>query len=169
MKTVVKILTALITLILLVCLTACEFNYSGATATMKNEPTPTERHSIQPTCVLVIQAGDKTLYAGLENNPSAEALKEKLSPAPITVDMDEYSGLEKIGDLPWELPTNDREITTDPGDIVLYQGNKIAIYYGKNTWSFTRLAKISNITREELLEVLTDDEIQVTFSLEWSE
>ena len=124
-----------------------------------NEPIPT----------LVIDTGERSFYAHLEDNSSAEALAEKLSEGEISVDMSDYGNFEKVGDLPWELPTNDESITTEPGDIILYQGNKITIYYDENTWDFTRLAKIEDVTTEELLEALGTDDVTVRFWIEWSE
>ena len=83
--------------------------------------------------------------------------------------MHDYGNFEKVGPLPFELPRNDETITTEPGDIILYQGNQITIYYDENTWNFTRLAKIDNVTREELLDVLGSGDVTVTFWIEWSE
>lgn len=125
--------------------------------------------AIRPTAVLVIQVGEKRFYAALEDNTSAEALTEKLNSAPLTLTMKDYGGFEKVGDLPWQLPQNDRQITTVPGDVILYQGDKITVYYGENTWNFTRLARIGNVSREELLAALGEGETTVGFYLEWSE
>lgn len=131
---------------------------------MKNKTEP-----IRNTCVLVIEAGEKRFYANLEDNSSAKALIEKLNSGPITVDMHDYGNFEKVGSLPWELPRNDENITTVPGDIILYQGDQITIYYDRNSWSFTRLAKIGNASKEELLAALGDGDVSVTMYLEWSE
>ena len=124
---------------------------------------------IRPTCVLVIEVNGKTLYANLEDNSSAEALKEKLNPGPVTVEMHDYGNFEKVGALPWDLPRNDTQITTEPGDVILYQGDQITIYYDTNSWNFTRLARIGNTTKKELLAALGDGSASVTFSLEWGE
>jgi hypothetical protein len=118
---------------------------------------------------LVIYANNKVFYAALEDNSSAEEFVEKLGSEAIEVEMHDYGSFEKVGDLPWNLTTNDEEITTEPGDIILYQGNKITIYYGQNTWDFTRLAKIEGATREELLEAFGDGDVNVSFWVEWSE
>ena len=83
--------------------------------------------------------------------------------------MHDYGSLEKVGSLPWSLPRNDEQITTEPGDIILYQGNQVTIYYDVNTWSFTRLAKIDGATKEELLDALGDGNVTVAFWVEWSE
>ena len=69
----------------------------------------------------------------------------------------------------WSLPRNDESITTEPGDVILYQGDQITVYYDENTWNFTRLAKIGSVTREELLEAFGEGNVTVTFWTEWSE
>ena len=77
--------------------------------------------------------------------------------------------LEKVGSLPWTLPRNDEQITTSPGDIILYKGNQITIYYDTNSWSFTRLAKIGITSKEELLDVLSEGNVTVLLYAEWGE
>lgn len=119
--------------------------------------------------VLVITAEDKTFYADLGGNSSAEALIEKLSSGEVTIDLHDYGSFEKVGSLPWDLPRNDETITTVPGDVILYQGDQITIYYDENTWDFTRLAKIPDITKDELLEAFGEGNVSVTFSIEWRE
>ena len=122
-----------------------------------------------PTPMLVIRANDKVFYAYFEENESARVFAEKLSEHGITVDMHDYNNFEKVGQLPWSLPTNDESITTQPGDIILYQGSQITVYYDQNTWDFTRLAKINYVTKEELLETLGSGDVTVSFEVEWSE
>lgn len=112
-----------------------------------------------------ITAGGQTFAARFENNSSADALRQLLSQEDLTVDMSDYGNFEKVGSLGQNLPTNDQSITTQPGDVILYQGRSITIYYGTNTWSFTRLGKIENATREGLLQALGNGDVQVTFSL----
>ncbi|MBP1588462.1 MAG: hypothetical protein ILO53_08715 [Clostridia bacterium] len=118
---------------------------------------------------MVIEVGGKTFYASLEDNPSAKALIEKLSPACISVDMEDYGGFEKVGALPWELPRSDSRMTAKAGDVILYQGNQITIYYGENTWDLTRLAVIGSPDKNALQEALGSGGVTVSFSLEWSE
>ncbi len=125
--------------------------------------------AMQPVPELVIKINGHTLYAGLEDNPSADALTEKLSRGPLEVQLNDYGNFEKVGPLPYELPRSDERITTMPGDVILYQGNQITIYYDENTWNFTRLARIGNVTRESLLEIMGEGTVTVEFSIEWSE
>ena len=119
--------------------------------------------------VLVITAEDKTFYADLEDNSSAEALIERLSSGEVVIDLHDYGSFEKVGSLPWTLPRNDEQITTSPGDIILYKGNQITIYYDTNSWSFTRLAKIGITSKEELLDVLGEGNVTVLLYAEWGE
>ena len=114
---------------------------------------------------MILQIGDTTLTATLADNSSAEALAEALAEAPITVEMRDYGNMEKVGSLGRDFPTNNESITTEPGDIILYQGSALVIYYAPNTWNFTRLGKIDDITKEELMQVLGEGNVTVTLSL----
>ena len=113
-----------------------------------------------------ITVGDKILTAVLADNSSVDALKEILASGPLTIDMNDYGTMEKVGPIGQSLPTNDEQIITVPGDIILYMGNSLVIYYDTNSWNFTRLGKIQDITQEELKEILGADNVTVTFSLE---
>jgi len=112
-----------------------------------------------------IQIGDNVLTATLVENSSVDALKEALSKGPITINMRDYGSMEKVGPLGMDLPRNDEQITTESGDIILYQGNAFVIYYAPNSWNFTRLGKIDNVTAEELREILGDGFVTITLSL----
>jgi len=112
-----------------------------------------------------IQVGDHVLTATLAENSSVDALKEALSEGPITINMRDYGSMEKVGSLGMDLPRNDQQITTEAGDIILYQGNAFVIYYAPNSWDFTRLGKIDDVTAEELREILGDGSVTITLSL----
>ena len=124
---------------------------------------------VKSTPTLVIEAKGKQFYATLEDNASAEAFIELLSSGGIEVEMQDYGGFEKAGALPWQLPGNDEEITAKPGDLILCQGDRITICYDQNTWSFTRLARIGSVTKQQLLEAFGEGDVTVSFWLEWSE
>jgi hypothetical protein len=112
-----------------------------------------------------IQIGDIVMTATLADNSSAAALKEVLSAGPITIDMRDYGSMEKVGSLGMDLPRNDQQTTTEAGDLILYQGNSFVIYYAPNSWSFTRLGKINDVTAEELRGNLGGGNVTVTLSL----
>ena len=110
--------------------------------------------------------GDSVLTILPEDNSSARAFTELLASGDVTVAMHDYGGFEKVGPLGTSLPTNDEQITTQPGDVILYQGNQITIYYSTNTWSFTRLGRVQGLTQTELKAVLGEESAQVRFSLQ---
>jgi hypothetical protein len=135
-------------------------------ANTQQDPSPADT---QEAPMLSITANGTTLVAAFESNSSADALRALLQEGPLTLSLHDYGNFEKTGPLPWALPATDERIMTQPGDIVLYQGNQICIYYGENTWEFTRLASIDNVSRDELLAILGDGDVTVRFWLEWSE
>lgn len=117
------------------------------------------------TNIMNIQISDNLLTATLVENSSTSALKDLLSKGPISINMRDYGSMEKVGLLGMNLPTNDQQITTEAGDIILYQGNALVIYYTPNSWNFTRLGKINNVTSEILKEILGDGNVTITISL----
>lgn len=105
------------------------------------------------------------ISATFEDNSSAQALKEKLAESDVVVDAHDYGSFEKVGDLGFSLPRNDTQITTTPGDLILYQGNQFTIYYDENSWNFTKLGHVDNMTQEELKKLLGDGDVTITLSL----
>lgn len=108
----------------------------------------------------------QTLTITPENNTTVDALRELLLQGSLTVEMSDYGDFEKIGSVGTSLPTNDQQISTIPGDVVLYQGNQISMLYDSNAWSYTKLGHIEGSTRESMLSVLGDGRVTVTLSLE---
>jgi len=104
-----------------------------------------------------------TYTATLSDNSSAEAFAELLKGGPLTVSAHDYGDFEKVGSLGTALPRNDEQITTSPGDIILYQGDQITVYYARNSWSFTRLGRIDDPAG--LREALGDGDVDITFQL----
>lgn len=112
-----------------------------------------------------IEVNNHTLTATLADNSSAEAFAELLKKEPLTIEMDDYSNFEKVGTLPETLPRNDEKIDTDAGDLILYQGNKFVMYYDTNSWTFTRLGHLNDISKSELQQILGDGSVTVTISI----
>ncbi|MBQ3437618.1 MAG: hypothetical protein IJG31_03805 [Fusobacterium sp.] len=113
-----------------------------------------------------IQIGEEILNVELVNNSTTVELKNRLTKGTITLNMKDYGNMEKVGDFEKSLPTNDEQISTNTGDITLYQGKSLAIYYGKNTWNLTRIGKIKNISEDELKKILGKKSIKVELYLE---
>lgn len=105
------------------------------------------------------------LSVALEENSSAEAVKRLLRKGPLTIHMKDYAHMEKFGSFGVELPRNDARITTEPGDVILSEGHLLVLYYASNTWNFTRLGKVQNLSAEELQQLLGKDNITATLTL----
>lgn len=113
-----------------------------------------------------IRIGDSTLTAVLEDNESAEALKRLMADGPLTIPASNYGGFEKVCSLGTVLPSNDSQTTTRAGDICLYNSNQIVIFYGSNSWAYTRIGKISDADEAELEKILSGKETEITLSFE---
>lgn len=112
-----------------------------------------------------LEFNNHTFYATLVDNSSTKALVEKLKESPLVIKMEDYGNFEKVGNLGFSLPRNDESITTTYGDLILYLGSSITIYYDTNTWNFTRLGRIDNVTQKELKDALGSGNVTVTISL----
>ena len=102
--------------------------------------------------------------ATLENNSAVDALVQMMENGPVTLQLSDYAGFEKVGLLGQSLPASNSQTTTHAGDIVLYQGNQIVMFYGSNSWSYTRLGHIDDLTGWE--EALGSGDVTVTLSME---
>ncbi len=115
---------------------------------------------------IYLTAGDRTVTATLADNTATRVLTSLLDAGPVTIAMEDYGGFEKVGSLPQALPTTNRQITTVPGDIMLYQGQNIVIFYGSNSWSYTPLGKIDGATAASVRQFLSTGDVSVTLSLQ---
>lgn len=110
-----------------------------------------------------LMIGDLEVSVVWEDNESVEALRELVRLEPLTISMSMYGGFEQVGSIGQSLPRNDSQTTTQAGDIVLYSGNQIVIFYGSNSWAYTRLGKIQGLSASELTELLGNGNVTVTF------
>ena len=140
--------------------TACANSSKGANSSNKGEVSEM-KISIQITS----DSGSHKLTATLADNSSALAFYELLQKAPVTIKMRDYGSFEKVGPLGTTLPRNDKQITTTAGDIILYQGNQITIYYDTNSWNFTRLGKVDGVTQAELKKILGKGDVTAVFEI----
>ena len=155
-----KKLFILILSVFLLASTAFANDGKGANASNKGEVFDM-KISIQITS----DSGSHKLTATLVDNSSATAFYELLKKELLTVDMHDYGSFEKVGSLGTRLPRNDTQITTTAGDIILYQGNQITIYYDTNSWNFTRLGKVDGVTQAELKKILGKGNVTAVFSV----
>ncbi len=115
---------------------------------------------------ITVSFNNYTYPATLEDNSSAAAFAELLQSkgGSMTVHMSDYGSFEKVGALGTDLPRNDQQITTAAGDIILYQGNQITVYYAQNSWNFTRLGRLDDPA--SLRDALGSGDVDITFALE---
>lgn len=111
-----------------------------------------------------VQVGGAVFSATLENNEAVSEFVAMMQESPVVIEMSDYSGFEKVGSLGRSLTASNSQTTTHAGDIVLYNGNQIVIFYGSNSWSYTRLGHIDDLTGWE--DALGSGDVTVTFSLE---
>ena len=115
-----------------------------------------------------LKVGGNSMTATLTDNDATRELTKLLKQGDLTIRMSDYGGFEKVGALPQSFPSSNTQITTVPGDIMLYQGNQMVIFYGSNSWSYTRLGKIDGATASNLRQFLGNGSITLTLSLESS-
>ena len=109
---------------------------------------------------MILQIDETEVPVIWENNSSVDDLKDLL---PLTIEMSMYGGFEQVGPVGQEIVSNDEETKTEPGDIVLYSGDQIVIFYGNNAWAYTRLGHV-DLTQEEMVELLSHGNVVITIS-----
>jgi len=108
--------------------------------------------------------GNTEVSVAWEDNESVGALIDLVKTEPLVIDMSMYGGFEQVGSLGTSLPRNDKQTTTEAGDIVLYSGNQIVVFYGSNSWAYTRLGRITSKTAAEMADLLGNGNVKITIS-----
>ncbi len=116
--------------------------------------------------ILQMKIGDMVVRVEWEDNESVQALKDLCSDEPLVIQMSMYGGFEQVGSIGTSLPRNDMQVTTREGDIVLYSGNQIAVFYGSNSWAYTRLGHITDQDATSMAELLGNGDVTITVSNE---
>ncbi|MBQ7742952.1 MAG: hypothetical protein IJT90_08545 [Bacteroidaceae bacterium] len=116
---------------------------------------------------LYLTIGGVTNTATLVGNSSTEALVQQLLKGDITYEAHDYGNFEKVGPLGYTFPENNEQINTVPGDLILYQGSNLCIYYDTNSWNFTRIGKLDNMSQAEIKTWVNagGDNVSVTLSV----
>ena len=115
--------------------------------------------------LIKIKINDEVFDVKLENNSAVDELVKTLEKGNVTVNATDYGNFEKVGDLGFTLPTSDENINTHPGDLVLYQGNQISLFYDSHSWSYTKIGKIEYIDSNQLKEVLGSGNVTLVLSV----
>ena len=115
---------------------------------------------------LTMKIDGATVAVDWEENESVAALTELVKDKPLTVNTSMYGGFEQVGSIGTSLPKNDAQTTTQAGDIVLYSGNQIVVFYGTNSWAYTRLGHITDKTAEQMEKLLGNGNVTLVLSVE---
>ena len=154
--------------IILPILTGCSAKSADLPESLPTEPgidnsEETENMEEVKEVKMNVQIGDTVFTATLEDNAAVREFIEMMREAPVSIDMSDYSGFEKVGPLGRNLTTENQQTTTSAGDIVLYSGNQIVMFYGSNSWNYTRIGKIDDLSGWE--DALGSGSITAVFTL----
>ena len=115
---------------------------------------------------MIMKIGDTKVNVDWEDNQAVAALRDMAREGDVTIQMSMYGGFEQAGSLGQNLPRDDKQTTTTSGDIVLYSGNQMVVFYGSNSWSYTRLGHISDKNAEDITDLLSNGDVTITVSIE---
>ena len=168
-KMFVLVLITVVTVLLIGC-------GQGNTDTLSDKDTTQEEvielDSVEQTVeeetekMLQLKISDTIVEVAWEENESVEALRKLCSSEPLTIQMSMYGGFEQVGSIGTSLPRNDVQTTTSAGDIVLYSGNQMVVFYGSNSWAYTRLGHITDQDTAGMTQLLGNGDVVITVSLE---
>ncbi len=174
------VLTSLGAVLLMLCLSACGAAETLAEEAIAAQPLQSAEADSVPTAAAVnekegetkmekslrLHINDTEVTVNWEENESVKTLRDLVSAEPLAVQMSMYGGFEQVGSLGTSLPRNDAQTTTQAGDIMLYAGNQIVVFYGANSWAYTRLGRITNMSDEDMTNLLANGDVVITLSLE---
>ena len=126
------------------------------------EPVQTEESQEEGECMMKMKIDDVEVSVAWEDNESVRELKKIAENEELKIFMSMYGGFEQVGALGTSISRQDVQMRTEPGDIVLYSGNQMVVFYGSNTWAYTRLGRIQGLTGEELKNLLGTGNVTIT-------
>ena len=109
--------------------------------------------------------GETAAQVAWEDNDAVRALRELVAKQPLTIEMSMYGGFEQVGSIGTDLPRNDAQTTTQAGDIMLYAGDQMVVFYGSNSWAYTRLGRVTDKTDKEMAELLSNGDVTITVDM----
>lgn len=134
----------------------------NSTATVEESANANAAEKEDATMIMSIAGTDVTVE--WEDNAAVSDLRALVADTPLTVDLSMYGGFEQVGSLGTSLTADDVQTTTEAGDIVLYAGDQIVVFYGSNTWAYTRLGHITSQTAEGMADLLGNGDVSITIS-----
>ena len=160
----VSLLVAIVLAFVAVTACSCQNNSSNNTTSNATDKNASQAvNNAEATQNLKMMINDTEVNVAWEDNESVNALKQLATENPLTINMSMYGGFEQVGSIGQNLPTNDVQTTTGAGDIMLYSGNQLTVFYGANSWAYTRLGKITDKSEAQLKELLGNGNVTITF------
>ena len=145
-------------ILVLFMMTACSEEETTATEIISDSESDTQE---EIEMNLKMKISDNEVEVIWEDNESVDALKQLVKDEALIVEMSMYGGFEQVGSLGNSLPRNDTQTVTEAGDIVLYSGNQIVVFYGSNSWAYTRLGHVE-LEQKEIEELLGKGDVEIT-------
>ncbi|SHN57341.1 hypothetical protein SAMN02745247_01691 [Butyrivibrio hungatei DSM 14810] len=149
-----RLIKMALSLLMMVCVSACSSNAETVDETDIGETT------------MIMKIGDTKVNVDWEDNQAVAALRDMAREGDVTIQMSMYGGFEQVGSLGQNLPRDDKQTTTTSGDVVLYSGNQMVVFYGSNSWSYTKLGHISDKNAEDITDLLSNGDVTITISIE---
>ena len=139
---------------------------AGTQAPPETEQLPDQstEQAQEDNMTLRMSIGGTPVEVAWEDNEAVEALRELCKDQALTIEMSMYGGFEQVGYIGSALPQNDVQTTTAAGDIMLYSGDRMVVFYGSNTWAYTPLGHITDKTQAELTQLLSNGNVTVTLA-----
>ena len=165
-----KILTALLCLIMVMNMMGCterekQPEQETVIPDSEQETGSDSQEASEVEKVLCLYVNDRKLPVTWEDNDSVAEIRSIVNNDSLTVEMSMYGGFEQVGELGRNITRNDRQMTTSYGDIVLYSGSNIVIFYGSNSWSYTKLGHVE-LSQQEMTDLLGNVDIRITLTME---
>lgn len=170
MKLIMKMIMMTLSVFMMLCVSAC----SGETESENIERESSEENVMSESVddeaigdnTMIMKIGDTKVNVEWEDNQAVEALRDMAKDGDITIQMSMYGGFEQVGSIGQSLPRDDNQTTTSSGDIVLYSGNQMVVFYGSNSWSYTWLGHISDKDEAEMADLLSNGDVTITISID---
>ncbi|MBQ2685488.1 MAG: hypothetical protein IKE12_01830 [Erysipelotrichaceae bacterium] len=165
-----KILTALLCLIMVMNMMGCterekQPEQETVIPDSEQETGSDSQEASEVEKVLCLYVNDRKLPVTWEDNDSVAEIRSIVNNDSLTVEMSMYGDFEQVGELGRNITRNDRQMTTSYGDIVLYSGSNIVIFYGSNSWSYTKLGHV-DLSQQEMTDLLGNGDIRITLTME---
>ena len=157
-----RFMKTLLSVIAVSVLFGCSAPAEGTAAAGQSETEETKEEEKE----MILKIDGVTVPVTWEENDAVAALREAVQKEPLDIQMTMYGGFEQVGQLGFSLPAEDEPTDTEAGDIVLYTGNMIVIFYGTNSWDYTRLGHVDNRTEQEMQELLANGNVRLTVAYE---